>query len=49
MGGMWSRAIDSLRHEWHEAPWFVLLMIGVSALLATIAFPALIEALNNLF
>ena len=22
---------DAVRYEWHEAPWFVLLIIGVSA------------------
>lgn len=26
------RALQSVRQEWNEAPWFVLLMIGVAAL-----------------
>jgi len=49
MDGLWHRALDSVRHEWHEAPWFVLLMICVSALVATIAIPAVLSALGNVF
>jgi hypothetical protein len=26
-----ARALQSLRQEWHEAPWFVILMITVVA------------------
>jgi len=26
-----SGRFDAIRHEWNEAPWFVLLILGVSA------------------
>ena len=30
------QAIRSVRREWHEAPWFVLLVIGIAAVIALI-------------
>lgn len=31
MGGILKSAFESLRYEWNEAPWFVLLVIGLTA------------------
>lgn len=31
MAGKWSKAFDALRYEWSEAPWFVLLIVVVTA------------------
>ena len=43
------KALDSVRNEWHEAPWFVVLIIAVAALVG----PGLIfgawTALTSLF
>ena len=44
-----SRAIESVRNEWHEAPWFVILMIVIVAFVGPGLLWAAWAALTNLF
>ena len=43
----WERAFTSLRHEWREAPWFVVLMIAVTAFVGPGLLWALWAALST--
>ncbi len=45
----WSRAFASLRQEWHEAPWFVVLVIAVVAFVGPGLLWAGWAALSQLF
>lgn len=38
MGTVISKSLRSVRREWHEAPWFVLFIIAIAALIAQITF-----------
>lgn len=42
------KAFSSVVTEWHEAPWFVILTIGVTALVAPGVFYAAWLAISNL-
>lgn len=44
-----SRRFDALRQEWHEAPWFVLLVIAVSAFVGPILIFGAWDAVRGLF
>lgn len=44
-----SKAIDSMRHEWREAPWFVILMIAVAAFVGPGLLWGAWAALSGLF
>ncbi len=44
-----SRALDSVRNEWHEAPWFVVLMIVIVAFVGPGLVWAAWSALSSLF
>ena len=41
MGAVLMYALRSVRREWQEAPWFVLLIIGIAAVVAQITFGTL--------
>ena len=45
----WSRAFASLRHEWNEAPWFVVLVIAVAAFVGPGLLWAASNAISELF
>ena len=45
----WSRAFASLRHEWNEAPWFVVLVIAVVAFVGPGLLWAASNAISELF
>ncbi|MDW3177358.1 MAG: hypothetical protein R8J94_08240 [Acidimicrobiia bacterium] len=45
----WQRAIASLRHEWREAPWFVVLIIVVTAFVGPGLLWAAWTAITELF
>jgi len=45
----WSRAFTSLRHEWNEAPWFVVLVIAVVAFVGPGLLWAAWRAISTLF
>jgi hypothetical protein len=45
----WSRAFASLRHEWNEAPWFVVLVIAVVAFVGPGLLWAASTAISELF
>lgn len=49
MGRRRSKAIDSMRHEWREAPWFVLLVIVVVAFVGPGLLWAAWTTLSNQF
>jgi|GEM_PF-4319474 len=44
-----SRAFDSVRNEWHEAPWFVVLMILIAAFIGPGLIWAAWSAIFNAF
>jgi hypothetical protein len=43
------RALASLRNEWHEAPWFVVLVIVVVAFVGPGMIWAGVEAISDVF
>jgi len=43
------RMTSSVRHEWSEAPWFVILMIGIAAIVGPGLIWALWRAFTSLF
>jgi hypothetical protein len=45
----WSRAFASVRHEWNEAPWFVVLVIAVVAFVGPGLLWAASQAISELF
>ena len=49
VAGKWNRVFDAVRYEWHEAPWFVLLVIGISAFVGPIVIFGLWDRLVALF
>ena len=49
MGSRLGDTLRSLRREWHEAPWFVLLVIVVAALVGPGLVMALWDSAADLF
>jgi len=49
MGKKRSSKLDALRNEWNEAPWFVLLIIAVSAFVGPMLIFDAWDALVSLF
>ncbi len=44
-----NRRFDAIRNEWNEAPWFVLLIIAVSAFVGPMLIFGAWNALRGLF
>ncbi len=45
----WERAIASLRNEWREAPWLVVLLIAVTAFVGPGLLWAAWQTISSLF